>query len=276
MAELSTATVKDLRAFFDQYYAPNNATLAIAGDLTVADARKMVERYFGGIPRHAAATHPAIPKSRLTKETRLAVEDNRANTLQLWVGWRGASTTSPDRVALTALSALLTRGRNSRLYRALVDDKKLATGLPANSNGHLDLENAGIFQIVVSANPNAPMTEIEKVIDSVVAGVRDGGVKPDELRRWLASYTVSSITRLQRIYIRDSLLVEGQLFQNNPSALLDDAAAARKLTPAELQRVARKYLVPERVVLSVVPAGKLDLVSKPSEPYVNKTRGKAP
>ena len=272
MSELKTATVKDLRAFFDRYYAPNNATLAISGDVTVAEARTMVERYFGGVPRRAPVAHPAIPTSRLAGETRLAAEDKRANTLQLWIGWRGAPTTSPDRVAMTALGALLTSGRNSRLYRALVDDKKLATGLPANQNGHWDLEESGIFQIVVAANPNAPMTEIEKVIDSVVADVRDHGVTADELRRWLASYTVSSITRLQRLYIRDSLLVEGQLFQNNPSALFDDVAAARRLTPADIQRVARKYLVPGRVVLSVVPAGKLELRSKPSEPYVNKTR----
>ena len=271
MAELKTTTVKDLRAFFDRYYVPNNATLAVAGDFTTAEARKMVERYFGGIPRRAAVTHPTVSPAPLSTETRLVLEDKRANTLQLWIGWRAGSTASTDRVALTALNAILTRGRSSRLNRALVDDKKLATGLPPGASGYFDLERAGIFQIVVAASPNAPMTEIEKVIDSVVAGVREKGVTADELRRWLASYTVSSMTRLQRIYIRDSLLVEGQLFQNNPSALFDDVAKARRLTPAELQRVARKYLVPGRVVLSVVPAGKLELRSKPSEPYVNRT-----
>lgn len=271
MAELKTTTVKDLRAFFDRFYVPNNATLAIAGDFTTADARKMVERYFGGIPRHAAVTHPAVASSPLTKETRLALEDSRAPTLQLWVGWRAASTASPDRIALTAINDILLRGRTSRLSRVLVDDKKLATGI-SPASGYFDLERAGVFQIVVSAKPNAPMTDIENVIDSVVTGVRENAVTADELRRWLAAYTVSSITRLQRIYTRDTLLVEGQMFQNNPSVLFDDAAIARRLTPADLQRVARKYLGAGRVVLSVVPAGKLELVSKPSEPFVNVTR----
>jgi zinc protease len=230
----------------------------------------MVERYFGGIPRHAAITHPAVSQSPLPREKRLVLE-RRTNAPQLWVGWRAASTASSDRVALTALNAILARGRTSRLSRALVDDKKLATGIHPAS-GYFDLERAGIFQIVIAANANAPMTEIEKVIDSVLSTVRENGVTPDELRRWVAGYTVSSITRLQRIYIRDSLLVEGQMFQGNPSVLFDDVAAARRLTPAALQRVARKYLVPGRVVLSAVPAGKLELVSKPSEPYVNVTR----
>jgi zinc protease len=272
MTELKTATVRDLRAFFNRYYVPNNATLAIAGDVTIADARKLVERYFGGIPRGAPVTHPAIPKTGLATETRLAFEDKGTTTPQLWIGWRGATTTSPDKVALLALNALLTRGRSSRLYRALIDEKKLATSLPPSQNGHWDLEESGIFQFVVAANANAPMTEIERVIDSVVADVRANGVTPDELRRWQASYTVGSITRLQRTYVRDSLLAEGQLMQHNPSALFDDVATARRLTPAELRRVARKYLIPGRIVLSVVPPGKLDLVSKPSEPYVNKSR----
>ena len=272
MAELKTTTVDDLRAFFNRYYAPNNATLAIAGDLTAGEARKMVERYFGGIPRGAAVTHPAVSASPLVRETRLVLEQKTANTLQLWVGWRAASTADPDRMALTALNGILTRGRTSRLSRALVDDRKLATGLPPGGSGNFDLERGGIFQIIVSPNPNSPMTDVETVIDSVVAAVRDNGVSPEELRRWATSFTVSSTTRLQQIYNRDSLLVEGQMFQHDPSVLFGDVAAARKLTPADLQRVARKYLGPGRVVLSVVPAGKLELRSKPSEPFINKTR----
>ncbi len=271
MAELKTTTVKDLRAFFDRYYVPNNATLAIAGDVATADARKMVERYFRGIPKRAAVTHPAVSSSPLTRETRLVLEEKGANTPELWVGWRAPSTASPDRIALTAINDILVRGRTSRLSRALVDEKSLATGI-SPSSCYCDLERGGILQIVISAKANVPTTEIENVIDSVVAGVRENPVTADELRRWLARSTVSSITRLQSLRIRDTLLVEGQMFQNDPSVLFDDVAIARRLTPADLQRVARKYLGPGRVVLSVVPAGKLELVSKPSRPYINVTR----
>jgi len=276
MSELSATTVRDVQAFFDKYYAPNNATLAIVGDFATADARAMIERYFGGIPRRGAVVRAAVPTSPLTREKRLALEDKRANTLQLWIGWRGAAAASKDRIALTALGAILSGSRTSRLYRALVDERKLATGLPANRNGHFDLESAGIFQIIVTGNPNVSMTEIERVVDSVVAGVREAGVQPDELRRWLATYTVSSITRLQPVAAKAALLAEGQLLHGDPSALLAEVTAARRLTVADLQRVARQYLIPGRVVMSVVPAGKLELLSKPNEPYVNKTRGKAP
>lgn len=274
MSELASTTVKDLRAFFDKYYAPNNAVLAIAGDFNAADARKKVAQYFGGISRRAAVVTPTIKKVPLTKEVRFVLE-NKRNTTQLWIGWHGAQTNNPDRVALTALSGILTR-RTSALSRALVDDKKLATPLSPGSNGHYDLEGSGIFQIVINARANTPMTEIERTVDSVVAAVRENGVSEDELRRWAASYTVFWTTNLQNLLARDSLLVDGEMFQKNPTADLNDIARASRLTPADIKRVARQYLGPGRVVMSVIPAGKLELVSKPDQPYTNKTVGKAP
>jgi zinc protease len=271
MSELSAASIQDVRGFFDKYYTPNNATLVIAGDFKTAGARKMVEKYFNGIPRHPDLPHPAVPQTPLTKETRFVLEDRVANTQQLWVGWRGAPTRSAERVPLTALAAILSNGPTSRLYKALVGDRKMTVSL-LGSSGHYDLEDAGIFQLSVAASGNASLTDVEHVVDSVVAAVRDGGIQPEELRRWLASYTVSSITGLQSVSQKAGKLADDEVFLHDPGALSKDLAAARRLTPADLQRVARKYLVPGRVVMSIVPAGKLNLASKPSETYVNVTK----
>ena len=106
MSELKSTTLDDLRSF-TTYDAPNNATLTLSGDFAAADARKLVERYFGGIPRGAAVKHPTALAAPLKSEIRVALEDQRGNTQQLWMGWRGASSTSPDRMALTALSGIL-------------------------------------------------------------------------------------------------------------------------------------------------------------------------
>ena len=276
MSELKTTTIEDLRAFFDKYYAPNNATLAIAGDFRTRDAKKLAEQYFGGIPRRTAVKHPVMPAAPPTTETRIVLEDQHGNTQQLWLGWRGASATSPDRVALTALSAILSGGPTSRLYRKLVGERKLAAALPPTSNSHFDLENAGFLQIVIVPVPAASMTAIERVVDSVVSEIRDTGVRPDELRRWLATYSVSSVTSSQSDAAKARLLEEGESIYRSPAAVFKDIDEARRLTPADIQRVARKYIATPRVVMSIVPAGKLELVSKPAESFTNVTRRKTP
>jgi zinc protease len=270
MAELKAATLDDVRAFFAKYYVPNNATLVLAGDFETADARKTVERYFGGLPGGAVVTHPMVPQTPLAGESRVVLEDRVANTQQLWIGWRGAPSKSKDRIALVALSAILTRGPTSRLWQALVTQHRLATPLPP-INGSYDLAGVGIFQIVASPLGSASMTDIERVTDSVVADVRDHGVRTEELRRWLAAFTVNSVTRLQKASVRADLLGDGDVVYGDPGAELNDIDAARLLTPADIQRVARQYLVPGRVVMSIVPAGKVELRSKPDAPYRNVT-----
>jgi zinc protease len=162
------------------------------------------------------------------------------------------------------------------LYQALVTDRKLATNVPSGPNANIDLEHAGFVQVVVVPTPTASMTDIEYVVDSVVTDLKGSRVKPEELRRWLARYSVNSIRVSQSDLAKAQTLAEGETIYGTPAVMRDDIDVARHLTPADLQRVARKYLTPGRVVLSIVPAGKLDLISKPDEPYTNVTRRKAP
>ena len=274
MSELKTATVGDYRAFFDKYYGPNNATLVLVGDFTIANARRAIERYFGGIPKRAPVTHPSAATQPLPRETRLVLEDRVSSMQQLWIGWRGAPATSQDRIALEALASVLSGGSASRLPRILINGRKLASAMP--SSGHFDLENVGIFQLVTTAAPNASMTEIEGVIDSVITDVRDNGVQPVEVQRWLAAFTVASVLNLQRDVMKAALLEDGEVVYRDPGAELNNIAAARRVTPSEIQRVAREYLTRGRVVMSIVPPGKLELISKPGEPYLLVTRAKTP
>jgi zinc protease len=120
------------------------------------------------------------------------------------------------------------------------------------------------------------MTEIEGVIDSVVADLRATPLRAEELRRWLATFSVASILATQSDLGKSRRLGEGETIYRTPAVVSKDIDDARRLTTADLQRVAKKYLTPNHVVMSIVPAGKLDLVSKPSEPFTNLTRRKTP
>lgn len=264
MSELGSSTVDDLRAFHAKYYVPNNAVLAIAGDFQTAAARKQVERYFSGIVRGAPVKQP-LAVTPLDRESRIAMEDPGGQR-QLWIAWHGVPAAHSDRVALMALSGVL----NARLGRLLINERRVASFMNPGLNAHFDLEAGGLFQTV--AVVSGSMTEVERLIDSVVTSVQSDGVTPPELRRWMAAFRTTSLTALQGVSSKAMRLADGATIQGNPGAVFAEVERAQKLTPAEVQRVARKYLIANRIVMSIVPAGKLDQVSKPNEPYVNVTR----
>jgi zinc protease len=265
-SELGLATVEDLRQFYDRIYVPNNAVLVLAGDLTVADARKKVERQFSPIPRGK----PVIKPTSVTPfrgEKRLVVE-HPSGVRQVWIVWRGAKSASPDRPALIALSSIVTE----RLRRALMQDRRLAIFINPNWNQHFDLQEAGIFQIAIQPTPTGSATEIEQVIDSVVTSIKTSGVTEAEVRRWVGSYRLQMLTNMQTDSIKAGTLGDGAINLDAPLGAFTIADLALHLKPAEVQAAANKYLTANRIVLSVIPPGKFDLISKPELPYVNASR----
>ena len=268
MTDLSAATLQDVHEFFRTYYAPNNATIAISGDFDVEQTKRMLDRYFGPIPRGPAIERPRVPAITLPAEKRLVLEDTRARLPQLQIAWPTVGRHAPDRYALNALASVLTLDRTSRLRKALVYDRQLATNVSAFNN---DNEDAGYFQISVTPRPNASLTEIEAVVDSVINAVKTGPVSAAEVQRVINYAVVGTITGLESRFARAEVLAEGHVFDGDAMAYRSDIARRRAVTPADVQRVARQYLGAGRVVLSMVPAGKLDQVSKPSAPFTNVT-----
>lgn len=266
MSELETATLEDLQTFRRTYHVPNNAVLVIAGDLNTADAKRMVEKHFSPIPRGKAVTIPPAP-APFQGEKRVVAE-HPSGVRQLWLVWRGVPTESADRPALIALSSILTQ----RLRRVLVDERKLILTPNPGTNQHYDLQRAGIFQVALTPAPTASATDIENVADSVIASIKANGVTDVEVRRWAAGYRLQTLTSMQADSSKASLLADATINTGRPLAYYDIVASAQRLQPAAVQAAARKYLTADRVVLSIVPTGKLDLISKPSLPYTNMTR----
>ncbi len=258
----------DARAMCLPFYIPNNAVLAISGDFAPASARSMIEKYFGSIPRGAPVAQPAVDAAPLVGEWRLVLEDARATQPQLYVAWRGAAYASPDRMALLAAASALALPRFGRLSKLLVADRQLATSVTADDK---DLEKSGVFEIVVLPRPGASMTLIEQLVDSTIASFAASPVAPQEIARFNAYNRVNAATSLQLEVARADTLAHDQMFTGNPSSYAEQANAALGLTPADVQAAIHKYLSAGRVVMSLVPAGKLDLISKPNAPYTNVT-----
>jgi zinc protease len=269
MADLSAATLEEVKEFFRTYYSPNNATLVIAGDFKPGDAKALVARYFGEVPRGAPVRPVPQQLATLSAEKRLVLEDPRAKVPQLRIVWPAVGLRHPDATALTALGPMLTLDRTSRLTKLLVYDRQLATAVDAVAEAG---EIAGTFTISVTPRSDASLAEIERLVDSVVTAVQTTTpLTSAELDRWKNSVLVNAVLRIELLYYRALALAEGQVFYGDPRHYAKDANERLSLTAAATTSAARKYLGAGRVVLSMVPAGKLDLIASPEKPYTNVT-----
>jgi zinc protease len=258
----------DVRSTCLPYYVPNNAVLAISGDFVTAAARSLIEKYFGGIPNGPPVARPELRAEPLAAERRLVLEDARANQPQLHIAWLGASYGSPDRMAALALAFTLSLPRFGRLSKLLVNDRQLASNVTAEN---YDFEKSGVFEIIIVPNPGASMTLIEHLTDSTLAAFATTPVTAEELARFNAFNRVNAATSLQRHFARADTLAHDEVFAGDAASYAAQANAALTLTPADVQDAIRRYITPGRVVMSLVPAGKLDLISKPNLPYTNVT-----
>lgn len=268
MADLSAASLDDVKGFFRTYYAPENATLSICGDIDVAHARELVERYFASIPRGPAIERPTVTLATLATERRLVLEDAKATVPRLLIAWPGVGMHSPDAAPLDALAAILTQDRVSRLTKLLVYDRQLATSVSATDNND---EDEGYIEISVNPRPDVSLTTLEQLVDSTLDALRTAPPTQAEIERTKRYAVVGTITGLEATDARADGLAQGQTFFRDPLHYQAELREAEAVTPADVERVARQYLTPGRLVLSMVPEGHLDEVSEPSKPYSNVT-----
>jgi zinc protease len=258
MTDLKAATVEDVKSFFRLYYAPNNATLAIVGDLDPEVVKPLVARYFADLPRGKPITRPKIGPSAVTSEKRLTFED-RVQVPRLMIAWPSVSAGHADQPALDLLSDILGNSRTSRITKALVYDKELATNVGVYQNPE---EGVGTFVVQLTPRPEHTLTELETAADAIIAQMKREGPTAEELRRVKASYEANFINGLQSNLGKATQLAEGQTFYNDPSFNFR-VRLPRELavTAADIKRVANKYLTNARIVLSNVPVGKTELAS---------------
>jgi zinc protease len=268
MADLSAASLNDVSGFFRTYYSPGNAVLVIAGDIDVEATKKLVEHYFGNIPAGPAITRPEVAVATLAAERRLVLEDTKGTQPMLEIAWPTVGIKSKDDAALSALAEVLTFDRTSRLTKLLVYDRQLASSVSAVADGD---EDEGRFQIDVVPRPGVSMTEINRVVDSVVASLRSAAPSDREVARGKRAQVVEAVLGLQSAEDRAETLAEGATFHGDPEHYKKELAETQAVTAADVQRVAQQYLGVGRVVLSMVPKGKLDLISEPTVAYTNVT-----
>jgi zinc protease len=265
--DLRAATVEDVRAFFRRYYHAANASLAIAGDVDADRALELAAAYFGDLPAgDPPGPVPAAPARAVP--WRRVIED-RVELPRLYLGWLSPAMYAGGDADLDLLADLLAAGKASRLYRALVYDRRIATDVAA-SQGSRELGSS--FQIAATAVPGVGLDVLERAIHDEVARLRDAGPSPDELARSLALTESAYVSRLQSVGGfggKSDQLNSYNVFLGDPGYFADDLERYRKADGGSIRAAARDYLDPAHcVTLSVVPAGQPGLAAPDSEPAV--------
>ncbi|HVX89455.1 MAG TPA: pitrilysin family protein [Gemmatimonadales bacterium] len=257
MRDLTAASVEDVKNFFRMYYAPNNATLVVAGDVDPAEVRRLVRQYFGDIPRGPTPDRPPTPSFQLRRDTTVVLED-RVQLPRLYLNWHTIKAYTPDDAALNVLGYLLTGAKNARLTQALVYDRQVATNVFAGQNGAL---RDGDFSVITTAKPGTPLDTLQAIVDREVARLIAEGPTARELDQARNSLEASQLRQLENVDAKADQLNSYYYFTGNPDYLSQDLANLRGVTAADVQRVARQYLQAPRVTLSVVPQGRPELAA---------------
>jgi zinc protease len=261
MADLSAATEEDVKNFFRLYYAPNNAYLAIVGDFDPAQAKTWVQKYFGDIPRGKPITRPKVAPVTLDAEKRLVFED-RVQLPRLYVQWPTVGENHEDRFALDVLGAILAGPRTARLTKALVYDKQSAANVSAGQGTN---EDVGEFAITITPRPGNSLTDLEQAADAVIEKLKAEGPTAEEVQKAIAGEELSFVRGLESNLGKAFRLSDGAGFHGDAGYFKTEYTKGQSVTPADVKRVANKYLTKGRVVLSIVPMGQLDQASKPGE-----------
>jgi len=257
MADLSAASLTDVQNFFRTYYAPNNATIAIAGDFDPATVKKLVQQYFGDVPRGPAVNRrTTVPAVTIPRDTFLVLED-KVQLPRLYYTWHSVKGFSNDDAALDLLAQILANDRNSRLYKKLVYEMQTAQSVNAFQDGsRLD----GKFQLTVTPKPGQKTADIDNVVRAEITNLINSGVGARELQRAQNVYKASFLNRLASVLGKAEILNTYNYYIGNPDYVQQDAARYDRVTAADVQRVARTYLGRPKIVLTVVPEGKKEMM----------------
>jgi zinc protease len=251
MADLSAADVSDVKAFFKTYYAPNNAVLSIVGDVKTADTLAKVRKYFDRIPSQPAPEPVDMTEPAQTAERRQTVDDPLARLPRVDIVWHTPPALAPDDDALTVLASVLSNGRSSRFYDALVRAQQLTSGVGASAAG---TRGPGLFQVGGTSLPGKSIADLEQAIYAEIDKVKAGPIAPWEMEKARNNWKRSYVAGLSSSLNRAVQLGDYALRANDPNLINTYFDRISQVTAADLQRVAKQYLTQtNRTVVVTTP-----------------------
>jgi zinc protease len=265
--DVRAATLDDVREFFSTYYHPANASLAIAGDVDADDAIRAARAHFEEIPAGPPPPGVAAPTSRSGDEPATLLLEDRVEAPRLYLAWVTPRLFGPRDADLDIAAAVLAGGKSSRLYRALLQDRRLAMDVTAHQ---YSAEISGHFNVVATAAPGGSLAELEAVINDEIARLAAAGPTGAELERARNLLEADSARQRQSIGGfggRSDQLNLYNVYVGTPAYAASDFERYLRTTPDSVAAAVRADLgVGSRLALSVVPVGRADAALPGSTP----------
>jgi zinc protease len=259
--DLDAANIKDVQAFYEQYYAPNNAVLAVVGDVKPDEVFEKAEKYFGAIPQRKVPAQPDLVEKPQASERRSTQEDKLATLPALGIGYRMPPKTPHESVVAAVTGELLHNGEASRLYQALVKEKQVATEVSGGVNWPLGtfLEYSGptLMTSFIIYPANLKGNDVIAAYDSVIESLAKTGPKAEELDRVRSKMRSDWYDQLEIPVSRASALAHAALLDGDPMRVYSVPDELNKVTADEVRAFAARYLVKNnRTIIDRVPAAK--------------------
>ncbi len=286
--ELNKVNVGDLKNFFLRWYGPNNATVTVGGDVKTADIVKMVEKYYGSIPRGPEVTPVKLEPVMLDKDRYASYTDNYARAPQLRIVYPTVAEYHPDMAALACLSQVLGGGggggrggrggggggnRNSVFYQFFIKDQK---ALQASASSQLS-ELAGEFAVSITPYPGKSLAEMEKLVGDAFAEFEKRGITDEDIEKFKSGNESRTINGLASVSGKVSQLAAFQTYTGNPNMIGKQLKMYQSVTKEDVMRVYNQYIKGKhRLVVSALTKGQENQKAAEDNYVIDEGHYKAP
>jgi len=252
MKDIDSAKLDEFKAFFKQYYAPNNAVLTIAGDIDVAKTKQLIEAYFGPVPRGADVVYHKAEEPPITKQIIDTAYDANIQIPLIAAAYRVPGRDTRDAKVMQMISNILSGGASSRLYKKMVDEKKDALQAVAFN---VALEDYGMYIIGALPNGGAAPATLLSDIDEEVVKLQTDLISPEDYQKLQNQFENNFVNANARQLGIAEALANGYTFHHkNTNEINEELTQIRSVTREEIREAARKYLkTNQRLVLYYLP-----------------------
>lgn len=257
MRDIDAATLTDVRTFFQTYYGPGNAALAIAGDVDSAEVVELVEKYFGEIPHGTVPARPIVPATALESDRYITLEDD-VHLPRLYIGWHSAALFAPGDAEMDVVAEVLGTGKAARLYSKLVHELEIAQDVEAYQNSG---QIGSTLMLTVTAREGVGLEQIETATRAIIAGLANDLTdrELDRARHHIETATVAALESVGGFGGKADRLNHYYFYTGNADALAQDLARFQELTVERIRAELLQIIGAPAVLLSVVPKGQTRL-----------------
>ena len=256
--DLDAARIEDVKQFYDQYYSPNNAVMAIVGDVNASEVFAKAEKYFAAIPARPTPPRPSLEEPPQTAERKFTQTDKLARVPAIAIGYRMPARNSPDAIVGAVAGEILHNGKASRLYQYLVKDKQVAVSVDGGVNWPLgnpfEYNGPTLMTSFIVAPPNTSEAALLSAYDEVISQLSEHGPDATELARVQAKMRSDLYGELELPVRRASILAHAVLFDGNADRVKSEPDEIAAVTANDIRAFTAKYLVKSnRTIIYRVP-----------------------